>query len=57
MSNASVRRLARDDGGPVGTVRLCAICAEITELTGAGIMLMGGDLPQGSVCTSNAVSA
>jgi len=35
---------------------LCEVCAEITEMTGAGIMLMIGDLPQGSVCTTNAVS-
>ena len=51
------RRLAPDDGGPVGTRRLCEVCAEITEMTGAGIMLMDGDLPKGSVCTTNPVSA
>lgn len=51
------RRLSTDDGGPVGTGRLCAVCAEVTGMSGAGIMLMEGDLPQGTVCTSNAVSA
>jgi GAF domain-containing protein len=51
------RRLAPEDGGPVGTSRLCDVCAEITEMTGAGIMLMDGDLPQGTVCTTNPVSA
>src|SRR5688572_21866130 len=51
------RRLAPDDGGSVGTRRLCDVCAEITEMTGAGIMLMDGDLPQGSVCTTNPVSS
>ena len=33
------------------------MCAEITEMTGAGIMLLTGDVPRGSVCTTNAVSA
>jgi GAF domain len=39
------------------TKRLCDVCAEATEMTGAGIMLMSDDLPRGSVCTTNAVSA
>jgi hypothetical protein len=33
------------------------VCAEVTEMTGAGIMLMAGDVPRGSVCTTNDVSA
>jgi GAF domain-containing protein len=37
--------------------RLCQVCAEITGMTGAGIMLMSGDVPHGSVCTTNEVSA
>jgi len=49
-------RLAREDGNGEGA-RLCAVCAEITEMTGAGIMLLTGDTPQGSVCTTNDVSA
>jgi hypothetical protein len=51
------RRLVGDDGPGRGTERLCVACANILEVTGAGIMLMVGDVPQGSVCTSNAVSA
>src|SRR5690348_6157973 len=39
------------------TKRLCTVGADITKLTGAGIMLMSGDITSGSVCTSNAVSA
>jgi GAF domain-containing protein len=39
------------------TSRLCEVGAEITGTSGAGIMLMAGDLPQGSVCTTNDVSA
>jgi GAF domain-containing protein len=45
------------DGGAGGTRRLCEVCAEVTEMTGAGIMLMSGDVPRGSVCTTDEVSA
>lgn len=45
------------DGPEFPTKRLCGVCAEITQMTGAGIMLMSGDGPRGSVCTSNEVSA
>jgi hypothetical protein len=41
----------------VGTARLCEVCARISLMSGAGIMLMSGDMPMGSVCTTNAVSA
>jgi hypothetical protein len=37
--------------------RLCDVCAEVSDMSGAGIMLMTGDTQQGSVCSSNAVSA
>lgn len=39
------------------TKRLCAVCADVTGTSGAGIMLMSGDQPRGSICTTNAVSA
>ena len=39
------------------TKRLCDVCAEVTKMTGAGIMLMSGDVARGSVCSSNWVSA
>ena len=39
------------------TARLCQVCSQATEMTGAGIMLMSGDVPAGSVCTTNKVSA
>ena len=38
------------------TKRLCEVCAEVTGMTGAGIMLMSGDLPSGAICTTNNVS-
>lgn len=39
-----------------GPARLCEVCAEVVGVTGAGIMLMSGDVPRGSVCSSNEVS-
>src|SRR6476659_782762 len=43
--------------GAFETKRLCVVGADITQLTGAGIMLMSGDITSGSVCSSNEVSA
>lgn len=43
--------------GVAPPARLCHVCAEAMALTGAGIMLMCGDGPGGSVCSSNPVSA
>jgi len=53
------RILARLSPGAVAPSmeRLCSACVEVTEMSGAGMMLMAGDLPQGSLCTSNDVSA
>jgi hypothetical protein len=48
------------DGGAapaLETKRLCDVCAEVTGMSGAGIMLMSGDMHRGSVCTTNEVSA
>jgi hypothetical protein len=42
--------------GQLETQRLCDVCAEVTGSTGAGIMLMSGDIPRGSVCTTDVVS-
>jgi GAF domain-containing protein len=62
MSRGHDRRLelvARVAGCSDGlkTQRLCDVCAEVTGVTGAGIMLMSGDIPHGSVCTTDAVSS
>ena len=38
-------------------LRLCEVCRDVTTMTGAGIMLMSGDLPLGSACTTSPVSA
>jgi hypothetical protein len=46
------------DAAPGGeTKRLCEVCAEVTRMSGAGIMLMSDDVARGSVCTTNGVSA
>ncbi len=37
--------------------RLCEVAAEIASMSGAGIMLMAGEVNQGSLCSSNKVSA
>jgi hypothetical protein len=37
--------------------RLCEVCADVSFMSGAGIVLMAGDVQRGSVCSSNAVSA
>jgi GAF domain-containing protein len=46
-----------DPSGALETQRLCDVCAKVTGVTGAGVMLMSGDIPRGSVCTTDAVSA
>jgi len=52
-----LRRLAGRGTPGHETQRLCEVCLEITGLTGAGIMLMAGDIPRGSVCSTDAASA
>ena len=55
-----LRILARLTSGTTAApepARLCEVCADVALMTGAGIMLMSGDTQQGSVCSSNAVSA
>ncbi|HTN80340.1 MAG TPA: GAF and ANTAR domain-containing protein [Acidimicrobiales bacterium] len=53
------RIVARLIGSEPGaeTARLCRVCAEVTGMTGAGIMLMSGDIAHGSLCTTDGVSA
>lgn len=49
--------LADSADGDVTTADLCEVCRSVTGMAGAGIMLMSGDLPLGSVCTTGEVSA
>ncbi len=48
--------LVGPDAPELETKRLCEVCAEVTGMTGAGIMLMSGDVPHGSVCSTDATS-
>jgi hypothetical protein len=38
------------------SARLCGVCPGLAGVTGAGVMLMSGEVPRGSLCTSNKVS-
>jgi len=49
--------LADGTDGGVTAVRLCAVCMSVTAMSGAGIMLMSGEVPTGSACATGAVSA
>mgnify|MGYP003864760059 CR=1 FL=1 len=51
-----LNRLAEITSPGLVTARLCEVAAQITEVTGAGIMLMSGDMPRGSLCTTNKAS-
>src|SRR5260221_3782583 len=46
------------DGGADSwsSATLCPVCPHIVGVAGAGVMLMSGDIPRGSLCTTNAVS-
>jgi GAF domain len=44
-------------GGDVwSSAQLCAVCPGIVGVDGVGVMLMSGDIPRGSLCTTNEVS-
>ncbi|MDQ1426382.1 MAG: hypothetical protein QOD72_3880 [Acidimicrobiaceae bacterium] len=48
--------LQHGDSAPHAPARLCEVAAEVVGVTGSGVMLMSGDVPRGSVCSSNDVS-
>jgi GAF domain-containing protein len=50
-------QLASDGSAALTTRRLCEVCVDVTQLSGAGIMLMSGATPRGSMCASDSVSA
>jgi GAF domain-containing protein len=37
------------------SARLCGACPEIVGVSGAGVMLMSGEIPRGSLCTTDGV--
>jgi GAF domain-containing protein len=48
--------LTADGVEPWSAERLCTVCPDIVGVDGAGVMLMSGDVPRGSLCTTDAVS-
>lgn len=44
------------DGEPWSSMRLCAACPGLLGVSGAGVMLMSGDIPRGSLCATDAIS-
>jgi len=45
-----------DSGDAWSAARLCVACPAIVQVDGAGVMLMSGDIPRGSLCSSDEVS-
>lgn len=45
-----------DGGDAWSSGRICAACLTIVGVKGAGVMLMSGDIPRGSLCSTDAVS-
>ena len=43
-------------GPSEGTRALCEVAAQVTGMSGAGMMLLGDDGPRGSLCTTDSVS-
>ena len=56
LSRILARLSAKDVPGGE-TRRLCEVSAEVMALSGAGIMLVSGELPHGSLCTTDTVSS
>jgi len=50
-------RLAADGGPEPGVLAICGLSVELAGASGAGIMLMTEDVPWGSLCTTDKVSA
>jgi hypothetical protein len=58
MAGERLRRILAElsgDGAPAA--HLCEVATSVIGVSGSGIMLMSGDIPQGSLCTTNGVSA
>jgi hypothetical protein len=48
--------LSAGGDGSWSSTRLCEAARDVVGVAGAGVMLMSGDLPSGSLCTTNDVS-
>ncbi len=59
MPGTRLRRILAElseGSGGWPAARLCEVCPRIAGVNGAGVMLMSGDVPRGSICTSDDVS-
>jgi GAF domain-containing protein len=52
-----VAELSAGDNGRRSSRRLCELTTDVIGVSGAGVMLMSREVPDGSLCTTNAVSA
>jgi hypothetical protein len=50
-------QLLGSEAPELDTKRLCEVCADVTGMSGAGIMLMSGDVPRGSAGSTDEVSS
>ncbi len=48
--------LAADGAPSWSSARLCAVCPHIVGVSGAGVMLMSGGVPSGTLCATDPVS-
>jgi hypothetical protein len=51
-----LRELAAGADGEWSSAQLCGVTRDIVGVSGAGVMLMSGDVPRGSLCSTNDVS-
>ena len=56
MAGDRLSRILAELAGARSSVRLCEVGTHVTGVSGAGVMLMSGDVPRGSLCTTNEVS-
>ena len=59
MAGVRLRRILAAlsaEGNTWSPARLCRACPGLVGVTGAGVMLMSGDIPRGSLCTTDEVS-
>jgi hypothetical protein len=49
-------KLSAGGDGSWSSAGLCEVTSKVVGMSGAGVMLMSGDMPRGSLCTTNDVS-
>ncbi len=51
-----ILKVMTSDGNGWSSARLCSACPAMVGVSGAGVMLMSGDVPRGSLCSTDRVS-